>query len=74
MRTSAAQHRGRVLKQIGDEFIDASGAKSSFRTGESLVATIDDKTHQMKIVRNGKVEKTLPVSLGKPGYQTNNGT
>ncbi|MEN4473855.1 L,D-transpeptidase [Mycolicibacterium cosmeticum] len=54
--------------------IDASGTKSSFRTGESLVATIDDKTHQMTIVRNGKVEKTFPVSLGKPGYQTKNGT
>ncbi|AEV73334.1 hypothetical protein MycrhN_2756 [Mycolicibacterium rhodesiae NBB3] len=54
--------------------IDASGAKSSFRTGESLVATIDDKTHQMQIVRNGKLEKTFPVSLGKKGYDTKNGT
>ena len=34
--------------------IDAGGAKSTFRTGESLVATIDDKTHQMAIVRNGR--------------------
>lgn len=54
--------------------IDASGAKSSFRTGDSLVATIDDKTHQMQIVRNGKLEKTFPVSLGKKGYETKNGT
>ncbi|BBZ15986.1 L,D-transpeptidase [Mycolicibacterium gadium] len=54
--------------------IDASGAKSSFRTGESLVATIDDKTHQMQIHRNGKLEKTFPVSLGKKGYDTKNGT
>ena len=54
--------------------VDASGAKSSFRTGDSLVATIDDKTHQMQIVRNGKLEKTFPVSLGKKGYETKNGT
>lgn len=54
--------------------IDASGTKSSFRTGDSLVATIDDKTHQMQIVRNGKLEKTFPVSLGKKGYETKNGT
>jgi lipoprotein-anchoring transpeptidase ErfK/SrfK len=54
--------------------IDASGTKSSFRTGDSLVATIDDTTHQMTIVRNGKVEKTFPVSLGKKGYETKNGT
>jgi lipoprotein-anchoring transpeptidase ErfK/SrfK len=54
--------------------IDASGAKSSFRTGDALVATIDDKTHQMEIVRNGKLEKTFPASMGKRGYETPNGT
>ncbi|OBK71784.1 L,D-transpeptidase family protein [Mycobacterium sp. 1274761.0] len=56
--------------------IDASGAKSSFRTGESLIATIDDKAHQMTVTRNGKVEKTFPVSMGKPDgkHETKNGT
>ena len=54
--------------------IDAAGTKSSFRTGDSLVATIDDKTHQMEVMRNGKLEKTFPVSMGKKGYETPNGT
>jgi len=54
--------------------IDAGGAKSSFRTGESLVATVDNTTHQMEIVRNGKLEKTFPVSMGKTGNDTPNGT
>ncbi len=56
--------------------IDASGAKSSFRVGEALVATIDDKTHQMTVTRNGKVEKTFPVSMGRPDgkHETKNGT
>ena len=45
--------------------IDAGGTKSSFTVPEQLVATIDDATHQMTIVRNGKVEKTFPVSMGK---------
>lgn len=56
--------------------IDASGARSSFRVGDSLVATVDDKTHQMTITRNGKVEKTFPVSMGKPDgkHETKNGT
>ncbi len=56
--------------------IDASGAKSSFRTGDSLVATVDDKAHQMEIVRNGKLEKTFPVSMGMPDgkHETKNGT
>ncbi|MGB3351598.1 MAG: L,D-transpeptidase family protein [Mycobacterium sp.] len=54
--------------------IDASGTKSSFRTGDSLVATIDNATLQMEVMRNGVLEKTMPVSLGKPGYETPNGT
>jgi lipoprotein-anchoring transpeptidase ErfK/SrfK len=56
--------------------IDASGAKSSFHTGDSLVATADDAAHQMTIVRNGTVEKTIPISMGQSagGHQTPNGT
>ncbi|MCG5431983.1 L,D-transpeptidase [Mycobacterium sp. MYCO198283] len=54
--------------------IDAAGAKSSFRVGDSLVATVDNKTKQMEIMRNGKLEKTFPVSMGKPGNDTKNGT
>lgn len=55
--------------------IDASGARSSFRVGDSLVATVDDATHQMTVTRNGKVEKTFPVSMGLDGkYDTKNGT
>jgi lipoprotein-anchoring transpeptidase ErfK/SrfK len=56
--------------------IDASGAKSTFHTGDSLVATADDATHQMTIVRNGTVEKTMPISMGQSagGHQTPNGT
>jgi lipoprotein-anchoring transpeptidase ErfK/SrfK len=54
--------------------VDAGGTKSSFRTGESLVATIDNTTHQMQVMRNGKLEKTFPVSMGKTGNDTPNGT
>ena len=56
--------------------IDASGAKSSFTVPEQLVATIDDATHQMTVSRNGKVEKTIPVSMGMSagGHTTPNGT
>ena len=56
--------------------IDASGAQSNFRIGEALIATIDDKTHQMTVTRNGKVERTLPVSMGMPDgkHETKNGT
>ena len=56
--------------------IDAGGTKSSFTVPEQLVATVDDKTHTMTVVRNGVVEKTFPVSMGKPDgkHETKNGT
>ncbi|HEX2211888.1 MAG TPA: L,D-transpeptidase [Mycobacterium sp.] len=54
--------------------IDAAGTKSSFRVGESQVATIDNDTKQMEVMINGELVKTFPVSLGKPGYDTKNGT
>ncbi len=56
--------------------IDAGGTKSSFRTGDTLVATADDATHQLTVTRNGVVEKTFPMSMGMAagGHQTPNGT
>jgi lipoprotein-anchoring transpeptidase ErfK/SrfK len=54
--------------------IDAAGTKSSFTVPEQLVATIDNETKQMEIMRDGVLEKTFPVSMGKPGYDTKNGT
>ncbi|HEX2283812.1 MAG TPA: L,D-transpeptidase, partial [Mycobacterium sp.] len=54
--------------------IDASGTKSSFTVPEQLVATIDNDTLQMEIHRDGKLEKTFPVSMGKKGFETRNGT
>jgi lipoprotein-anchoring transpeptidase ErfK/SrfK len=53
--------------------IDAAGAKSSFRTGDSLIATADNATHTMTVTRNGKVEKTIPMSMGMAGHDTANG-
>ena len=54
--------------------IDAGGAKSSFSTGDALVATADNATHTMTITRNGDVEQTFPISMGKPGRDTPDGT
>ena len=56
--------------------IDAGGTKSSFRTGDQLIATADDATHQLTVTRNGTVEKTIPMSMGMTSgnHQTPNGT
>ncbi|SPM39164.1 erfK/YbiS/YcfS/YnhG family protein [Mycobacterium numidiamassiliense] len=56
--------------------IDAGGTKSSFRTGDQLIATADDSTHQLTVTRNGTLEKTIPMSMGMTSgnHQTPNGT
>lgn len=54
--------------------IDAGGTKSSFTTGDALIATADNATHQMTITRNGNVEQIFPISMGKPGHDTPDGT
>ena len=56
--------------------VDAAGTISDFRTGDALIATADDATHQLTVTRNGTVEKTIPMSMGMAagGHQTPNGT
>jgi lipoprotein-anchoring transpeptidase ErfK/SrfK len=59
-----------------DVTVDAGGTVSSFHTGDTLVATADDATHQLTVTRNGTVEKTIPMSMGMTSgnHQTPNGT
>jgi len=56
--------------------VDAGGTVMSFQTGDQLIATADDATHQLTITRNGTVEKTIPMSMGMTSgnHQTPNGT
>jgi lipoprotein-anchoring transpeptidase ErfK/SrfK len=56
--------------------VDAGGTVSNFTTGDTLVATANDTTHQLTVTRNGAVEKTIPMSMGMSsgGHQTPNGT
>ena len=45
----------------------------SFTIGRSQVSTVDVKTKTMTVKRDGKTIKTIPVTTGKPGYDTWNG-
>jgi lipoprotein-anchoring transpeptidase ErfK/SrfK len=54
--------------------IDAAGTTSSFTTRGALIAYADNATHQLTITRDGNVEQTFPMSMGKPGHDTANGT
>ncbi|GGR70090.1 lipoprotein [Streptomyces aureoverticillatus] len=44
-----------------------------FKIGRNQVSVVDAKTKQMKIMRDGKVVKTIPISAGAPDNKTYNG-
>ncbi|MFI1257348.1 Ig-like domain-containing protein [Streptomyces netropsis] len=44
-----------------------------FKIGHAQVATVDVKSHQMTVVRDGKTIKTIPISAGSPDNPTYNG-
>ncbi|MFD9815942.1 Ig-like domain-containing protein [Streptomyces sp. NPDC059080] len=42
-------------------------------TGDEVVAITDASSHTMTVLRNGRQVNTLPVTTGKPGFDTRNG-
>ncbi|MET7287451.1 Ig-like domain-containing protein [Streptomyces sp. NPDC005573] len=47
--------------------------KLTFTIGRDQVSYVDAKKHTMKVTQDGRTVKTLPVTTGKPGYDTWNG-
>ncbi|MFI7299546.1 Ig-like domain-containing protein [Streptomyces sp. NPDC050121] len=45
----------------------------TFRIGRSQISTVDAKTKQMTVVRDGKTIKTIPISAGSAEHPTYNG-
>ena len=45
----------------------------SFTIGRSQVSTVDASSHRMKVVRDGKQIKDIPISAGAPATTTYNG-
>jgi lipoprotein-anchoring transpeptidase ErfK/SrfK len=47
---------------------------SSFTIGREQLIKVNVKTHKMSVVRDGKTIATFPISTGKPGWETRDGT
>ncbi|MHC0434151.1 L,D-transpeptidase [Streptomyces sp. O3] len=45
----------------------------TFKVGRSQISTVDAKTKQMTVVRDGKTIKTIPISAGSPENKTYEG-
>jgi lipoprotein-anchoring transpeptidase ErfK/SrfK len=48
----------------------AKDDKATFTVGSAMISTVNIRTHQMTVTRNGQVIRTIPVSTGRPGPLT----
>jgi lipoprotein-anchoring transpeptidase ErfK/SrfK len=46
---------------------------SKFHVGDAVVMKIDIARHHMRVLRNGQLLRTIPVTGGKPGFTTRSG-
>lgn len=48
-------------------------ASQAFRTGAAQIITVNGQTDQATVVRDGTTIRSMPVSLGMPGWETRSG-
>jgi lipoprotein-anchoring transpeptidase ErfK/SrfK len=46
---------------------------STFRTGPAMVSYVDMRTDQLRVTRDGKTIRTIPITTGKVGFETRSG-
>lgn len=61
-------------KRLGRGLYGAEDRRSRIQIGDAIVATMDGKTHKMTVTKNGEVLRRLPISMGRPGHETPEGT
>jgi lipoprotein-anchoring transpeptidase ErfK/SrfK len=59
---------------LGDGLFGQENVTSHFTVGDEVISSVDDNIKVMTVKRNGEVIRTMPVSMGKSGTPTNNGT
>ncbi len=59
--------------RAGNGVFGQEDRSSSFTIGDKLVMRVDVAAHHMKVLRNGKLLRTIPISAGKPGFTTRSG-
>jgi lipoprotein-anchoring transpeptidase ErfK/SrfK len=59
---------------MGDGWFGRSDITVRAKVGSAVVMTVDNKTKRMTVRRDGKVLRTIPVSLGKRSTPSSSGT
>lgn len=60
-------------KDLGNGVYGEEDRNATSTIGDSVILRADGDTHQMAVEVNGTVQRTIPVSLGKPEFPSNNG-
>ncbi|MET4925103.1 Ig-like domain-containing protein [Streptomyces sp. PSRA5] len=60
--------------KVGNKLYGGAVKPLKITTGDRLEAIADAGTHHMTVLRNGEEIRTIPVTTGKPGFSTRNGT
>ncbi len=58
----------------GDGIYGQQDQEVPFTVGSKVVSTVDTRAHTMTVEKDGKTLRTIPVSTGKPGKDSRNGT
>ena len=58
----------------GNGIYGQESRKVDFHVGDAHVYKVNAQTHQMKVLSNGKLLRTIPITTGKPGFTTRSGT
>lgn len=59
--------------RISDRLWGGAAAPLKLTTGDKLLALTDAGSHEMTVYKNDKVIDRIPITTGKPGYETRNG-
>ncbi|MFB7748652.1 L,D-transpeptidase, partial [Streptomyces sp. NPDC056121] len=59
--------------KVGDRLWGGDSKPLRLTIGDRIEAVTDAASHQMTVYRNGRVINTIPVTTGKPGFETRNG-
>ncbi|HEX4816220.1 MAG TPA: Ig-like domain-containing protein [Nonomuraea sp.] len=60
--------------RVGHNLWGTRDRSLTFTVGPEHITKINNRTHRAVVRNNGKVVKTIPVSLGKPGIESYSGT
>ncbi len=59
--------------RIGDRLRGDAAKPLTIRTGDRVIAVTDAAAHRLTVHKNGEEIKQIPVTTGKPGFETRNG-